>query len=106
MTVRILILVVCFALGYWLVMKFMNLSVSKARDDSAADERVTLSNWFEILEVPEDSSREQINAAFKKKIAQYHPDKVAMMGPEIRAVAEAKSKQINAAYELGMRRRG
>ena len=32
------------------------------------------------------------------QISEYHPDKVAKMGDEIRAVAERKSKQINVAY--------
>ena len=37
-------------------------------------------------------------------ISQYHPDKVAQMGEEIRAVANAKSREINAAYEIGKQR--
>ncbi len=67
------------------------------------DRAATLSNWYRILGVREAATREEITAAYKKLISQYHPDKVAQMGTEIRAVAEAKSKQINAAYELGMR---
>lgn len=68
-----------------------------------AGDAVTLSNWYRILGVPENATREAIAAAYKKKISQHHPDKVAQMGEEIRALAEAKSKQINAAYEFGMR---
>jgi preprotein translocase subunit Sec63 len=67
------------------------------------DRAATLSNWYRILGVREAATREEITAAYKKLISQYHPDKVAQMGAEIRALAEAKSKQINAAYELGMR---
>ena len=67
------------------------------------DRAVTLSNWYRILGVREAATREEITAAYKKLISQYHPDKVAQMGVEIRALAEAKSKQINAAYDLGMR---
>ncbi len=55
-------------------------------------------NWFRILEVSEDASQEQIVTAYKQKIHQYHPDKVAQMGAEIRELAELKSQQINAAY--------
>jgi DnaJ like chaperone protein len=78
-----------------------------SRDDPArpvtGDTTVTLSNWYRILGVRENSTREEIVAAYKKMISQYHPDKVAQMGPDIRAVAEAKTKQINAAYDLAMR---
>ena len=40
-----------------------------------------------------------IKSIYRKKIAQYHPDKVAAMGPEIQQVAEQKAKEINEAYE-------
>jgi len=71
--------------------------------EASAEEAVTLSNWFRILDVGEHASREQIRAAYKRKISQYHPDKVNQMGQEIRELAGRKSQQINAAYELGMR---
>jgi DnaJ like chaperone protein len=50
-----------------------------------------------------NASQEQIVAAYKQKIRQYHPDKVAQMGAEIRELAEFKSKQINAAYDYAMK---
>ena len=40
-----------------------------------------------------------IKAIYRKRIAQYHPDKVLAMGPEIREIAEQKAKEINEAYE-------
>lgn len=113
---RWIILVTCFLLGYFIVMGAMGRG-DKAKDDrpppspegdagqSGIDEPATSSNWFRILDVPENAGREQISAAYRQKIGQYHPDKVARLGPEIRALAEARSKQINAAYELGMRLR-
>jgi DnaJ-domain-containing protein 1 len=61
--------------------------------------------WFDVLGVPESSTREQIVLAYKRKISEYHPDKVARMGPEIVALAEMKSKQINAAYEAALKMR-
>ena len=41
----------------------------------------------------------QLKAAHRTLIAQYHPDRVSAMGPEIREVAEIKAKEINEAYE-------
>jgi len=60
--------------------------------------------WFEVLEVNEGASDLQIAAAYKRKISQYHPDKVARMGIDIRRLAELKSKDINAAYDEAIRR--
>ncbi|HEX8954839.1 MAG TPA: J domain-containing protein [Burkholderiaceae bacterium] len=59
--------------------------------------------WFLILEVTHGATREEIERAYKIKISQYHPDKVAQLGIEIRELAEAKSKEINAAYDYAMR---
>jgi DnaJ-class molecular chaperone len=61
--------------------------------------------WHEVLGVPESAAREDINAAYKAKISQYHPDKVAGMAAEIRDIALARSKEINAAYQQAMRLR-
>jgi hypothetical protein len=45
-------------------------------------------------------SEEEIKSAYRKRIAQYHPDRVSAMGPEIREVAETKAREINEAYEF------
>ena len=37
-------------------------------------------------------------------LSQYHPDKVARMGIDIRRLAELRSKDINAAYDEAIRR--
>lgn len=60
--------------------------------------------WWEVLGVPQMATRNEIAAAYKRRISEYHPDKVAHLGEEIRAVAERRSKEINAAYDEAMRR--
>lgn len=61
-------------------------------------------SWFEILEVDSMATLEEIKLAYKKKISQYHPDKVSALGPEFTPIAEKKTKQINAAYDEAIRR--
>jgi DnaJ domain len=61
-------------------------------------------NWPQVLEVASTASPQQITAAYRRKIAQYHPDKVAQMGADIRGLAELRSRQINAAYDFAMKR--
>ena len=51
--------------------------------------------WHEVLGVPPAATREQIS--------QYHPDKVARLGAEIRALAERKSAQLNGAYDQALK---
>lgn len=62
--------------------------------------------WYVVLDVDRSANRAAITAAYRARISQYHPDKVARMGPEIRALAEQKSAEINAAYEAAVRHLG
>ena len=81
-------------------------SDNKSSGNSNSDETDDIfANWFRILDVTEDASLEQLTKAYKQKIRQYHPDKVAQMGTEIRELAEFKSKQINTAYDYAMKLR-
>ena len=62
--------------------------------------------WYVVLDVDRSASRSEITAAYRTRISQYHPDKVARMGPEIRALAEQKSAEINAAYQAALKEGG
>lgn len=54
---------------------------------------------YEVLEVRPGASREEISAAYRRLVREYHPDKVANLAPEFRELAEQRMKEINAAYE-------
>lgn len=60
--------------------------------------------WYKTLDVTPGASFEEIKAAYKRKISQYHPDKVSSLGPEFTLIAEKKTKQINSAYEEAVRK--
>jgi hypothetical protein len=51
-----------------------------------------------VLQVAPTASANELARAFRARMAEYHPDKVATMGPEIRALAEQKAKTISLAY--------
>lgn len=53
---------------------------------------------YEVLGVPPGSDTATVRAAYIKLVKQYHPDKVAHLAPEFRALAEERTKEINAAY--------
>jgi DnaJ-domain-containing protein 1 len=56
-------------------------------------------NPYRILEVEPTSSNEEIESAYRRLIAQYHPDKVDGAAPEIRELAAKRASAINAAYD-------
>ena len=80
-------------------------SEPKSEPEPAPEPKCVLSEedriYADILELEESTIEDfdAIKALYRKRIAQYHPDKVLAMGPEIRQVAEQKAKEINEAYE-------
>ena len=64
-------------------------------------------NWFAIgrnapyrvLGVDPAASMAEVEAAYRRLISQYHPDKVAGAAPELRDAAEKRAREINAAYD-------
>ena len=57
-------------------------------------------NPYEVLNIPQNATKEEIKKAYRKLAHQYHPDKTAQLGPEIQEVAHRKMQEINEAYEL------
>lgn len=67
------------------------------------EEVKTKLHWYEVLEIKPDSSNEEIKAAYRKLMKEYHPDKVATLGKDLKALAECKTKEISAAYETAIK---
>jgi DnaJ like chaperone protein len=79
---------------------------ASARGAPPAGDR--LADAYAALGVSPDSSSADIKRAYRRLISQNHPDKLAARGlPEsMRAVAEERSREINAAYDLVKSARG
>jgi curved DNA-binding protein CbpA len=58
-----------------------------------------------VLGVSSQAPIEEIRRGFAAKIKQYHPDRVNGMAPEIVALAEQKTKELNAAFAQAKRLR-
>lgn len=82
---------------------FLIYAEDKSQQESR-NEVLTKKKCYEILELLEHASQADIQAAFRKKMLEYHPDKVASLGIELKKLSEAKTKQINAAYDFLKRR--
>jgi DnaJ-domain-containing protein 1 len=53
---------------------------------------------WEILGVSEDASLDELKLAYRKKLAEYHPDKVNHLGEDLRRLAHEKTLKIKEAY--------
>ncbi|MBI2362944.1 MAG: DnaJ domain-containing protein [Elusimicrobia bacterium] len=54
---------------------------------------------YEVLGVDRGATPEAVKAAYKARMAEYHPDKVAHLGADLKALADKKAKAIQKAYE-------
>ncbi|MCQ8116060.1 J domain-containing protein [Methylomonas rosea] len=60
----------------------------------------SLADCYLILGLNADAIPMDIKAAYKKKISEYHPDRVGVLGIKIQQIAEEETRQINAAYAM------
>lgn len=80
-----------------------NESGSTSKENHSKDSALA---WNEVLNVSSQASTAELKKAYKVLMSQYHPDKVAALGEELRDLAERKSKEITVAYREAMRCRG
>lgn len=59
-----------------------------------------MKSWYEVLEVSESATPEQIRSAYLKLAREYHPDRVPEHLTKLRADAEDKFKQIQQAWTV------
>jgi DnaJ-domain-containing protein 1 len=113
---EIVIIAIGLVAGYILVSKFMGNNDSSKKehtnnsgfDNSGYDHKHGENNsaksgasnllWYEILGVDKNASIVDVKKAYRQKMFEYHPDKVASLGKELRELAEQKTKEINSAY--------
>jgi hypothetical protein len=55
-------------------------------------------SWWEVLEISERSTFEDVKAAYRAKIKECHPDKVMGLAREFQELAERKTKEMNPAF--------
>ena len=54
---------------------------------------------YEVLGIPASASAEAIQSAYKARMKEYHPDKVAHLGEELQKLAHRKALEIQQAYQ-------
>jgi DnaJ like chaperone protein len=77
-------------------------------DDAARTTRSRMDDAYAALGVPSSASDAEVKKVYRRLISQNHPDKLAGKGlPEsMRALAEERTREINAAYETIKNARG
>jgi len=65
-----------------------------------------INNTYDILELTPDATNEEVKKAYRRLAIQYHPDKVAHLGEDIKKAATEKFQTLNTAYEEIKKQRG
>jgi DnaJ-domain-containing protein 1 len=121
---------VCLFLGYWCVSRFIDAIIKKAHQEAkeqrdgqeeaeaqqeaneqrnaheeAKEPGKRTTDCYQILGISPTASIEEIKSKYRRLVQQYHPDRVADMGIELRNVASEKMKELNTAYEQALKQR-
>lgn len=56
-------------------------------------------NPYRVFGLDAEASDAEVEQAYRRLISQYHPDRLQGAAPELRQQAEAKARELNAAYD-------
>jgi DnaJ like chaperone protein len=65
-----------------------------------------INSAYDILEIVPEATDEEVKKAYRRLAVEYHPDKVAHLGEDIKKSATEKFQKLNAAYEQIKKQRG
>lgn len=88
-----------------LIARYLNINQNDFASIKAMFVKSTKSA-YEILEINQSASNEEVKKAFRKMAKKYHPDKVGHLGVELQESAEEKFKAVNKAYKEIKKERG
>ncbi len=106
------VIVVGLLLGYGLVAFFLKPGRSAGpRADALNTQPPTEpmnrpQPWHTVLQLAPDAGTQEIREAYFRLAAQYQPDPVQALGPEIRELAARRLAEIEAAYQEALRGAG
>ena len=72
---------------------------ARETDDTKTNRSERAFDPYEILGIPTSSSGETIRSAYRARMTEYHPDKVAHLGEELQELARRKVLEIQQAYQ-------
>lgn len=66
----------------------------------------TAKSAYQILEISESATNDEVKKAYRKMVKKHHPDKLQHLGEEHVKVAQEKFRKIQKAYEIIQEKRG
>lgn len=79
---------------------------ASATNGAPLNPEAKLAAHYKLIGVAPEALSSEVRKAYHRRMGEYHPDKVVGLGQELRLLAEAKSREINEAYEAILFSRG
>ena len=84
----------------YLYRRHLRRLAGEARENGTRDrEEERLLDPHEVLGIAPSASRKTIQSAYKARMSEYHPDKVAHLGEDLQKLAHRKALEIQRAYQ-------
>ncbi len=64
------------------------------------DETMTFDKAFSVLGLKNNATNDEVKDSYRKKMKEYHPDRVSGLGEELQELAKKKTMEINQAYDF------
>lgn len=100
--VWIVVAVLLAAFGAWFYVRLRKLKLRSEHEttkDDISSHTSSHQDAYTILGVRRGDNFDEIRRAYRERMKEYHPDRVAGLGSELRELAERKAKEINMAFE-------
>lgn len=93
----VIVLLIIIAIMYYRSVKREN---TRNRDTADGCDPREEFDPYQVLQISRDATPEEIHKAWVSLAAQYHPDKAAHLGEDLRKLAEKRFKEIQRAYDI------
>lgn len=70
------------------------------REEPKARSGESTADYYAVLGVAPTATPDEVRTAYRKKIREYHPDRVAGLGEKLQEMANDESRSINKAYSM------
>lgn len=98
---RPFLLLIGIALGH-----LVDIGVFSGRRSAPPPPPAAPSDPYATLGVSASASDDEVDQAYRRRMSEYHPDRVANAAKEIRELAGLRAREVNGAYEQIKRQRG
>ena len=72
----------------------------KNKNKVIQNRKIDIEEAYGILKIDKNAGIDEIKSGYKKRIKEYHPDRLENFGDEIKELASNKTREINLAYSM------